>query len=1222
VVRASPGGAIFIRGTDYEAELTWGCVGRLAGGAISDTTPVYASYVYGKMRLDSVVLTAAGQIVLREGVSNVSLPVPPELAAGETRLANVWVTARMTKLDADHLFPVLETAYPEAPKSPLASADKLLPKTIAKLDAGGQVHVLAWGDSVTDGGFLPDAVTNRWQAQFAQRLQAHYPNAEIVLTTEAWGGHNTDSYRSEPPGSLHNYQEKVLDVHPDLIVSEFVNDSGFDEAAVYQKYGLIRDEFAAIGAEWIILTPHYVRPDMMGLSSEKNIDDDPRAYVKALRKFTAQYGIALAEGSLRYGRLWRRGTPYSTLLMNNINHPNPFGMSLFADALMEAMTVVDTATWDGGGGDSSWGTALNWDDDTVPTFPAALTFAGFTRLTPTNDQTGVTVNGITFAAGAGAFALGGNAVTLGGDVTIALGGGVTNDQTINFPITLGMSPVLTAAPVPGHFAGNKGVLVINGAISGPFGLTSGVTGATKNYVQLNGANTYSGDTLITGSDASFSIGNAGAFGSGKLIVGATPGDSQMWIQSCGNQTITNNVEILTGRFISGSATVAGKAAGNLTLSGNILLNQGTSGGDLWCQKDLTLSGAVSGGGTYGMRMASGKVNLQGVNTFTNHVRTTNADGATFNINSDAALGHTNNGVMAVFSTTLQTAAATTISLAPGRTFTISAGKTVTFDVPANSSLTVPGLITGGTAGSNTLSKTSAGTLVLSGSNTFSGGTVVNAGVLNITGDAALGAPTGPVTFRASATLQAGATNVSLSANRAINATNAGTYTATFDVPTNFTLSVAGPVKGNVSTNSTLAKTGPGKLILAGGSAGTALAGMRAQGGTLSIQGGVWYTAPASVDGENPPFCVLGGASYEQTGGTNYLPLYPYIGVGFIPDPTTNMTSVGIISGGALVGGISTSLLVGRRNSAVLTVSGSALVDVYSLALVEVDGYAAAVNLDGGVVACNCIVARGTNSASVLNLNGGTLRAKANQNIIGYNNTYLNYYLTRVNVKSGGAVIDSQGYAVAIPQVLNHDAGLGATPDGGLTKRGTGSLTLATTNTYTGVTSIEAGTLKLGVANTLSTNVSVLVASNAVFDVNSKNQTLAGLGGSGLVTNNSLLTVTQGVAPGGTNAICTLTLAATPAALSGLFVVDVATNGVCDRLRVQGNLSLTGLTLSLANPQALNKNYRYVIASCTGALSIPFGSLQNPLPDRWHVTYDASAGQALLSYNFGTLLMVR
>jgi len=333
-VRTAPGSTPLEHGKDYDAELTWGCVGRLAGGSIEATTPVFVNYVYARMRLDAVVLTTDGQIVLRKGAPHVSLPVPPALATGERRLANIWVTARLSKLDPSCLFPILETAYPGPPPTSPTPAEALISKTMAKLAAGGNVRILAWGDSVTDGGFLPQPAVNRWQEQFARRLRARYPKAGIELLTEAWGGRNTESYRNEPPGSMHNYKGKVLDLQPDLIVFEFVNDAGLCEADVFQRYGRIRDEFKAIGAEWIILTPHYVRTDWMGLTAEKNIDDDPRTYVQALRKFAAANGIALADASLRYGRLWRQGIPYSTLLMNNINHPNPFGMGLFADALM------------------------------------------------------------------------------------------------------------------------------------------------------------------------------------------------------------------------------------------------------------------------------------------------------------------------------------------------------------------------------------------------------------------------------------------------------------------------------------------------------------------------------------------------------------------------------------------------------------------------------------------------------------------------------------------------------------------------------------------------------------------------------------------------------------------------------------------------------------------------------------------------------------------------
>jgi hypothetical protein len=72
----------------------------------------------------------------------------------------------------------------------------------------------------------------------------------------------------------------------------------------------------------------------MELSSEREIDDDPRPYVAGLRQFAAKHDVALADASLRYGRLWRQGTPYLTLLVNSINHPDERGMRIFADALM------------------------------------------------------------------------------------------------------------------------------------------------------------------------------------------------------------------------------------------------------------------------------------------------------------------------------------------------------------------------------------------------------------------------------------------------------------------------------------------------------------------------------------------------------------------------------------------------------------------------------------------------------------------------------------------------------------------------------------------------------------------------------------------------------------------------------------------------------------------------------------------------------------------------
>ena len=337
VLRAGPeaDAPVFRRGEDYEADVTWGTIGRCTNSAIKEGQPVFACYRHAQLRIDAVVLTRARRIELRQGEPRSAAPLPPKLERGERRLANIWLPGRLDRLAPEHLFPVLETAYPEPPKPKPTPAEQLLPKAMQKLRSGQPLRILAWGDSVTVGTFVPDWENNRWQEQFVARLKARFPRANFELLTEAWGGRNTSSYLGEPPGSPHNYQEKVLALKPDLIISEFVNDGGMSPAQVNERYAKLLADFQGIGAEWIILTPHYVRPDWMGLNREREVDDDPRPYVAGLREFAPQHRIALADASRRYGRLWRQGIPYSSLMLNSINHPDARGMKLFADALME-----------------------------------------------------------------------------------------------------------------------------------------------------------------------------------------------------------------------------------------------------------------------------------------------------------------------------------------------------------------------------------------------------------------------------------------------------------------------------------------------------------------------------------------------------------------------------------------------------------------------------------------------------------------------------------------------------------------------------------------------------------------------------------------------------------------------------------------------------------------------------------------------------------------------
>ncbi|MBQ7650425.1 MAG: hypothetical protein IJS15_05660 [Victivallales bacterium] len=121
-----------------------------------------------------------------------------------------------------------------------------------------------------------------------------------------------------------------------MVVTEFVNDAHLDEKTWNDTFNRVLNDFRAQGTEWIILTPHYVRTDWMGLTRQNGIgiENDPRPYVAFIRKFTAENNVALADAAKLYGRLWRQGIPYNTLMTDTINHPDKDGMRIFADALM------------------------------------------------------------------------------------------------------------------------------------------------------------------------------------------------------------------------------------------------------------------------------------------------------------------------------------------------------------------------------------------------------------------------------------------------------------------------------------------------------------------------------------------------------------------------------------------------------------------------------------------------------------------------------------------------------------------------------------------------------------------------------------------------------------------------------------------------------------------------------------------------------------------------
>jgi autotransporter-associated beta strand protein len=126
----------------------------------------------------------------------------------------------------------------------------------------------------------------------------------------------------------------------------------------------------------------------------------------------------------------------------------------------------------------------------------------------------------------------------------------------------------------------------------------------------------------------------------------------------------------------------------------------------------------------------------------------------------------------------------------------------------------------------------------------------------------------------------------------------------------------------------------------------------------------------------------------------------------------------------------------------------------------------------------------SNGTRTFNFNGGTLKAT------GATTAFFNLGTgsTTANVRDGGAVIDSNTFDVTVAQPLVHsNIGGDNAIDGGLTKNGTGTLTLSGANTYTGNTTINAGGFTLASTGSMffritdSTNSEILGTGAGTFD---------------------------------------------------------------------------------------------------------------------------------------------
>lgn len=318
------------KGKDYLFDPIWGSVGVAPGAQVTPADEVVIDYSYSMRRLDSRVRSSDGKERIRRGEDHLTIPQPPALASGETRISNIFVDYHADGRAAEE-FPVQETAA----QAKTGSTAGRIPRTMAKIKGGAAVKIVCWGDSVTVGGDASSPQT-RYPAVFESRLRERFPAAKLAVKTVAVGGSNSrqwlwpDKFPRQKVGECD--WAKVAAEKPDLVTLEFVNDAGLASPELERVYGEIMSRVRALDAELVLITPHFTMPSMMGFKTLREAERRP--YVLGLRAFAEKNGIAVADASARWEHLWKEGLPYVTLLRNGINHPDDRGHALFADELM------------------------------------------------------------------------------------------------------------------------------------------------------------------------------------------------------------------------------------------------------------------------------------------------------------------------------------------------------------------------------------------------------------------------------------------------------------------------------------------------------------------------------------------------------------------------------------------------------------------------------------------------------------------------------------------------------------------------------------------------------------------------------------------------------------------------------------------------------------------------------------------------------------------------
>ncbi|WP_421998886.1 autotransporter outer membrane beta-barrel domain-containing protein [Reyranella sp.] len=477
------------------------------------------------------------------------------------------------------------------------------------------------------------------------------------------------------------------------------------------------------------------------------------------------------------------------------------------------------------------------------------------------------------------------------------------------------------------------------------------------------------------------------------------------------------------------------------------------------------------------------------------------------------------------------------------TGTASFGATTTPNLSFSTSTTLGGLTLNAGASDYTFTHTNS---VPSASVRIDGaGIVVNGGSVTIINDVGSGAHV--FTFAGSST----AGNASITNNRLFNFTNSATA-GNATITNNGTMAFASAAtagNANIINNQFLNFTGSA-------SAGSAFIANRS-GGTVR------FSVSSTVD--NATIVNDGGSTIfvdTSSGGTARLIANGAGSVDFSGLTATGTTAGSFEGSGSFLLGAK-SITVGGNNLST-TVSGviqdggigggtgGSLTKIGSgaLTLTGANTYSGGTTINSGLINFSALNNFGSGPVT---LNGGGLQWAPG------NTTDISSQLAPLG--AGGGIFDTNGNNVVLASVLS-----GA---GGLTKQGSGVLSLNGANTYTGPTTVNAGTLAVNgsLASTVTVNGGGTLGGTG---------TIGGVAMSGGVIN-----------PG--NSIGSLTVGGNFVQNGGTYQVEANAQGQSDRINVGGTASIGGgaTVQVLAQPGSYNPSRSgttYTILRANGGVS--------------------------------------